>query len=796
MTNFKITVLATFCLITNIFLTNAQNEVTKTTTISTYQVYHFPPPMDDPSFPFKVVTVDENTPEWAKMIYQVNPNMAEARKLYFAWKAENPDVKNGHTRNFRKLSGYLAQNKYVNEAGFIDIPTNEEIKAESAKILRDRARFQRQQKQSAARNSTNNTTWELLGPMFKKTTSGNLVDRHINVYSITQSLSNKDILYCATESGGTVFKTTNHGDSWFSVSDNLITSMGARNIEVAPSNPDIVYLCTRDDVFKTTTGNDNWVSVYNEYKSNNRTLIIHPTNPDFVLTGGDNGILKTIDGGTNWTNPLPARAIYDLRYKAGDTQIIYALVKNDATNLTEFYKSTDAGETWTIRTTGWPTEAANSTHGGQMTTSDGNDNYIYAFIGATWTAANNSQNIKIMKSLDYGESWTTAVDYDNSFGINSGQGYYDWDIEMSDTNPDVVYGGTQGRWVTKDGFQTINQDIGSLGHADVQETLFNGTDLWVVNDGGIILFDDENFQNYTPKSIGLNAISYWSFDQGWNKDVSSATHYHNGTSAMSENYEDYVGVNFGGAEPSFSLVAQPSGDKIVSKGYGSVNGYTMPDAQDGTYNRFSYNLTPNIHSYNGNNVGVHPLAYETHFLGVENVLLKSEDFGVTWDTLYKFPFSGEKVWDIELTRANTDAIFITTIYSGGGNLYRSLDGGKSFTEIALPNQFSNNPSILNAAISNEDANIFYVMGDRYGIKIAKTVDGGATWIDLDTPTLDPYDGHKIMQADGTDGGIYLLTTRAVFYRNNTLADWVPLIDGMPANASYGYIRPFYRDKEL
>ena len=78
MTNFKIIVLAAFCLITNVFLINAQNETTKIT--ATHKVYHFPPPMDDPSFPFKIVTVDENTPEWAKMIYQVNPNIAEARK--------------------------------------------------------------------------------------------------------------------------------------------------------------------------------------------------------------------------------------------------------------------------------------------------------------------------------------------------------------------------------------------------------------------------------------------------------------------------------------------------------------------------------------------------------------------------------------------------------------------------------------------------------------------------------------------------------------------------------------------
>jgi len=758
------------------------------------KIYHFPPPMDSPDFPFTTVTVDAQTPNWAKMLYAPNPNITKIRKEYHQWRQQNPTVKNGHTRNFRKLSGHLAYNNYVNQEGFIEIPTNEEIKANRTKILKDRAKFKRQRQNSKGRTS-NNTTWQLVGPTFMKRTNGDLTDTQINIYSITQCLSNKDILYAVSESGGTVFKTTNHGDTWFSVSDNLITSMGARNIEVAPSNPDIVYLCTKHDIFKTTTGNDNWASIYNDDDSNNRTLIIHPTDPNIVLAGGSNGILKSTNGGTSWTNPLPSKSIYDIRYKPSDTQTIYALVDNSSTKQTEFYKSTDGGDTWTVRATGWPDETSTGNKGGQMTTSDGHPEIIYAFVGATWTASPEGVNAKILKSIDAGENWTTVVDYDNSFGINDGQGYYDWDIEVSDTNPDIVYGGTQNRWVTRDGFASIHKSGGSLGHADVQETLFNGTDLWVANDGGIILFDDETFENYTPKSKGINAISYWSFDQGWNKDVSSATHYHNGTSIMHENYETNVGINLGGAEPSFSLVAHPSGEKMVSKGYGSVNGYTMPDAQDGIYNRFNYNLTPNIHSYAGNNVGVHPLATETHFLGVENELMKSTDFGVTWNTLYTLPSSNDFIWDIELTRANTNAIFVTTIDNSGCSLYRSLDEGKSFVEIALPSQFSNTRK-LNVSVSNEDENIFYVMADRYGLKIAKTTDGGATWIDLDTPTLDAYDGHKIMQVDGTNGGIYLLTTRAVFYRNNTLADWVALTDGLAANTVFQYIRPFYRDNEL
>ncbi|MFK7934839.1 MAG: LamG-like jellyroll fold domain-containing protein [Saprospiraceae bacterium] len=752
-------------------------------------IYHFPPPMNDPSFPFKTVTINSDSPEWAKLLYKVNPNIAQIRELYFQWRAANPTIKNGHTRNFRKLSGYLAQHDYVNEAGFIDIPTNEEVKATSAQILADRSKFKRQTAKSA-----NNTTWQLHGPNVMMEKDGVLANRHINIYSLTQCLTNMDVLYCTSESGGTVFKTTDRGDNWFSISDNLLTSMGSRNIEVAPSHPDTVYLCTRDDIWKTSTGNDDWVSIYDEYKSENRTLIIHPASSDTVLAGGDNGILKTTDGGANWTNPLAGK-IFDLRYKPGDTQTIYALVDNPTTKQCDFYKSTDGGNTWTVRATGWPNETSNSTKGGKMTTSDGNPAVIYAFVGATWTNSPEGVNAKILKSTDSGESWTTVVDYDNSFGINDGQGYYDWDIEVSDTDANIVYGGTQNRWVTFDGFQTIAKSGGSLGHSDVQETLFNGSDLWVANDGGIIQFADETFESYTPKTNGINAISYWSFDQGWNKDVTSATHYHNGTSFTNEDYSTATAYSLGGAEPSFSLVEQPNGNRVVSKGYGSVNGYKLPNSPSEAYRRFEYNLTPNIHSYGGNNVAIDFRANQTHYLGAENDLMKSDDFGVTWSSIYSFPLESEKVWDVELTRANPDAIFISTIDNSGGNIYRSLDGGQSFTEIILPSQF-NNPKVMNISVSNEDENIFYVMGDRWGIKMAKTTDGGATWTDLNTSTLDPYDGEKIMQVDGTDGGIYLVTSRAVFYRNNTLTDWVALTAGMPANTSYEYIRPFYRDNEV
>ncbi len=757
-----------------------------------YTVYHWPVELGVGSIQFKTVTVEANAPEWQKLLYQSKPNIEKISDLYWIWKRKHPDVKNGHTRNFRKLSGFKFQQQYEDENGYINIPSNQEQKATSAKLLADRAAARK----NSLSKSANDTQWELVGPNFMKERDGRLSNRQINIYSITQCLTNTDVLYCTSESGGTVFKTTDNGMNWFSVSDDLITNMGSRNIEVAPSDPDIVYLGTKHDIYKTSVGGNVWRSVYNDNSAGVQTMVIHPTNPDIVIAGGADGMLKTTDGGDTWTE-IPMGTVYDIRYKPGDTEILYALVNNSTTKQTEFFKSTDGGDTWTTRTTGWPSEPSSSNIGGQMTTSNGHDHIIFAFIGAAWTNANNKHNIKILKSSDYGETWTTKVDYDNAKGINSGQGYYDWDIEMSDTDSLIVAFGTQGSWISYDGLETVTGDMRHAwhGHADIQEMLFNDDEIWVVNDGGITKYENHELRDYEVRSRGINSISYWSFDQGWNKDVSSATHYHNGTSFMHEDYEDLLGVSLGGAEPSFSLVSQPNGTKVVSKGYGSVNGYNIPKSQDREFSRFGYNLTPNIYYYGGNNVGIQPEAYETHYLGYENTIVKSEDFGVTWDTLYKFPYEDEKVWDVELTRANTNIVFVGTIKGGGGKVYRSLDAGRSFTEIDLPSGFGT-PKVMNLSVSNEDPNIFYIMGERWGTKIFKTIDGGITWIDLRSATIEGYQGAKIMQVDGTDGGIYLLTKTAIFYRNNTLTDWVALTDGIPANATNGYIRPFYRDGEL
>lgn len=771
----------------------------KTENAKTYMtVSSFAAPFDDPGFPFSIVDITSETPEWAVRLYAAKPNIFKIKSLFDQWRKDHPYIKNEHTQNFKKLYSYVIEHRALDAEGYIDPSQLLDHLSLEETLINKRKTFS---KRKDRLKSSNNTEWQALGPYRMEENDGLPTNRHINIYALDQSRSHPNILYCASESGGTIYKTTDKGDNWFSVSDSLVYSMGYRELEISPKTPDEVYLGVEYRILKTVDGGSNWSEVYAPGGGvSSASIIIHPTQTDTVLAGTRNGIVKTVDGGNSWNVVSEPHFVYDLRFNPSNPDIVYALMDDPNDLQTYFYKSVDGGDSWAKISQGWPSEISNGNIGGRMTTSEGHPNIIFAFIGAQWVGTSGKDRIKVMKSSNGGESWKTIVNYDDSGGINSGQGYYDWDIEMSDVDSNLVFLGTQSKWVTTDGFEskTYNIGISDLGHADVQEVLFNGSDLWVANDGGIIKFDDETFQNYEVKSNGIDAISFWSFDHGWNRDAQVGTHYHNGTSVRTDTYKPGVYLNHGGAEPSFSLLSAPNADKMVSKGYGSVNGKILHDDQLEKTVNFNYNIVPNQNGYDGTSMTTSLTASQTNFVGLADSVMRSDDFGKSWRSISGFTYDDEYVRGISLSRAADSVMYVITDHSNGGLLYRSDDMGDNFSTLTLPDGFS----LANAeiSVSNEDSDILFIGGDNIlsgpDIRIVKTEDGGVTWTDLWTNTLSGYNFRKLLHVDGTDGGVYILATRGVFYRNNTMSDWEPLLEGIPPNASLQYMKPFYKESKI
>jgi len=119
-------------------------------------------------------------------------------------------------------------------------------------------------------------------------------------------------------SGG-VWKTVNAGLVWKTVSDGYFDTGSLGAIDVADSDPNIIYVGTGQatirgnvsvgmGVYKSTDGSETWTHVGLRNVGQISRIIIHPSNPDIVYAGvvghafGPNeerGVFRTVDGGSS-----------------------------------------------------------------------------------------------------------------------------------------------------------------------------------------------------------------------------------------------------------------------------------------------------------------------------------------------------------------------------------------------------------------------------------------------------------------------------------------------------------------
>ncbi|MFM7005740.1 MAG: T9SS type A sorting domain-containing protein [Flavobacteriales bacterium] len=741
----------------------------------------------------------QSLPTWAQLMYSENPNVTEVQNAYQDYYRAHTFEKTYHTQYYKR---WIRQNQYfIDEQGFIQTPTQEQQIAENAFYLK---------KQSAQNKSTN---WSVVGPITNYQEGLAQGSGQTNVYSFDQCESQQSICFCGTEPGE-VYKSTNGGQNWVLSSKNIDFGSGVTALEIHPNNANFVLAGGNKGLFLSTDGGLNWTNTLPSSGLNVNEIYILPSSPNIILAATDKGLYRSSDGAQTWTQ-LFTQKTYDIKLKPGSSQTLYLLKNNPSLIRCEFYISTDAGLTWTLQDNGWYTSSdpARIDGGGRLAVSAADPERIYAYLIGD-AKPNDFGYIGLYRSNNGGQSWIlpngpiggpyTTAHPNLAMGTptwNYHQGFYNCALVANPTNADEILIGGLNLYRSTDGASTFSAVSGYVGgplslHVDNQDFRVVGNHTWITTDGGI--YHSTNFVTTQPDFYmsGVHGSDYWGFDNGWNEDVLVGGLYHNGNLAYHENYGAGNFLELGGGEAPTGYV-NPGDNKRTY--FSDIDGKRIPATLDGAIQNTSFGINPNESYWAAESTELvfHPNCYGIAYTGFENKLFKTTDMGASFELVQTFGSNlNEKINYIEIASDAPNVMYLNQKAASGsiGKLWKTTDGGATWTQLTTP---SGNSSRMLLALNPNNAQELWMAypSGANGFKVFRTNNGGSTWENLTSSLLNNESVQSLVHIAGTDGGIYVATNKAVYYRNNQ-TNFTLENNGLPLFTNGNILKPFYRDQKI
>ncbi len=618
--------------------------------------------------------------------------------------------------------------------------------------------------------------WTIIGPTNSIPTGGGGAGR-INFVRIDPTNSNT--IYVGSPGGG-LWKSTTGGTSWTTNTDKISQVIGCTDLAIDPTNTNIMYLATGDGdagdtysvgLLKSIDGGATWnKSGLNFYVATNvqmSKVLINPNNTNTILVATSKGIYRSTDGGVTFSQSV-AGSFKDMEFKPGDPNTVYI-------SGSEFYRSTNGGQSFTKITAVLPAVALISRMAIAVTLDD--PNYIY-LIAAKPTTAYSLEGL--YRSTNSGVNFTklTVASPANILGRafdgndpTVGQGWYDLGIDVSPTDKNEITVGGINVWQSIDGgsnFNIVGYWIPNSGapyvHADVHSIDYaNSNTIYAGCDGGIFK-SINNGGSWSDLSNGLQISQMYGFGHsttnpnliinGWQDN---GTNLYDGTSwdkviggdGMLAFIDRTNDQNMWGELPNGGLQRSTNGGLSFSSAVGSIT-------ETGAW------VTPWIQD---------PVNASTLYAGFNN-LYRSTNGGISWTKLTTFATTTGTLSTIGVSPANNQVIWTAK----PGFLYLSTNGGTTFTSI------TNVPTgnITSIACSNTDANKAWITYSGYTNKnkVFQTNDQGATWINL-SGSIPNIPVNTIVSVDNSNDALYIGTDIGVFYKDATLSVWQPFFAGLP-----------------
>jgi photosystem II stability/assembly factor-like uncharacterized protein len=561
----------------------------------------------------------------------------------------------------------------------------------------------------------------------------------------------KDLIYIKTDIGG-FYRWNATGNNWIPLTDHFPVQQknyyGGEAIALDPNNPNIVYIATgkylewepKGTIFKSNDRGKTWTKLNidmpmggnEDQRWAGERLVVNPFNSKIIFFGSRlDGLWKSSDAGATWkkVDYFPGKlkngvGIVSILFDKQVSGLVYVNVFGDG-----IYQSKDTGVSWS-KMTGSPTQAQRMAIGPNGTLYVTHLSGVSKYVNNTWrditpdkkpaffnalgvnpTNPNNlivalgqatSDKIKIYGSLDGGTTWT-----EKKASVN-----YTLPWRKPDRGMTIQFAG----WTS-----AIEFDLKVPGRVWLTDGLGvwqtnninDDTVTWTENVTGIE--ETVSFSVITPPKgslllSGLADINGFNHDNGINNypsqsfSSSGPAYMNNVGLAYSENFPSHI-VRIGGNEWNSTYAGATSTD----------GGVTWKQFQQWKTNQMPLRVA--ISATNPNNFIV---------TVSENQPLRTTDGGASWNVVSGLPnaVKGPWYWSQPLAADKVDGN--TFYYYSEGKVYRSNNGGASF-------------SVVNASLPNKDWWCFlktvpgvkgevWLSVDEFGL--FRSTDGGSTFTKL------------------------------------------------------------------
>ena len=528
--------------------------------------------------------------------------------------------------------------------------------------------------------------------------------------------------------GGGIWKTEDNGMHWKNISDGFLNTGTVGAISVSESDPNVVIVgmgehaargvmtSMGDGVYKSENAGATWEHIGLENSRHIANVEIHPSNPDLIYVAvqgaqygpsSDRGIYRSKNGGNTWEKVLYVSNITgasSLSMDKNNPRILYAAMwqherlpwqMKSGGEKSGLYKSTDGGDSWTRLEKGLPEVIGKA----GISVSRANSNLVYANIEAEGIAAG------VYRSENGGTSWRQV----NKDRVTVARSWYYMEVFADPQDENIVY--VLNAPVLKSIDKGVTFKPMSTPHGDNHH-------LWIHPEDNKIMINS----NDGGANVSTNGGKSWSTQQNQPTsqfyrviaDAQIPYHVYGGQQDNSAigiksrdqdrgiDWKDWYSVS--GCESAF-LAFDPKNPKVVYGGcYQGIiqrwNRETKSSKDIKEYPELALGNAPNSFKYRYNwNAPIISAPSDPNIIyHAGNVVFKTKNGGTDWEVISP-----------DLTR---------------NNINQQVPGGIPFTNEAAGGENYNTLMSLVASPHNPD--VLWAGSDDGLIHITR--DGGETWI--------------------------------------------------------------------